>query len=239
MLYVWTHEVDCPAIAELTDRMNEALDGVAAAFIEASTRAPMEDPDAMRIVLRAVLTDVPYVLSTQLGILPREATCAFVTGLLRAGVGAPALDPSGSVTGTAPAGMAPSWSEQIRAELRGAADPGRAPQMQAYMKSTMPYLGVPLPATRRIARAAAAEHPPADVDDLLDRRDRPVADRRIPRGALRRNRTDRAADGGRAARAAAAVPRDDRHRRLVGPRRRGQSTDRRPAARPPVDDARR
>ncbi len=48
----------------------------------------------MRIVLRAVLTDVPYVLSTQLGILPRETTLAFVTGLLRAGVRSPALDPS-------------------------------------------------------------------------------------------------------------------------------------------------
>ncbi len=95
VLYVWTHEVDNPAIAGLTDRMNELLDGVAAGFIEASTRAPMEDPDAMRIVLRAVLTDVPYVLSTQLGILPREATCAFVAGLLRAGVGAPSAEPTG------------------------------------------------------------------------------------------------------------------------------------------------
>jgi len=45
--------------------------------------------------LRAVLTDVPYVLSTQLGILPREATTAFVAGLLRAGVGTPSADPSG------------------------------------------------------------------------------------------------------------------------------------------------
>jgi AcrR family transcriptional regulator len=95
VLYVWTHEVDNPAIAELTDRMNGLLDGVAAAIIDSSSRAPLEDPDAMRIVLRAVLTDVPYVLSTQLGILPREATCAFVAGLLRAGVGAPSIDPPG------------------------------------------------------------------------------------------------------------------------------------------------
>ena len=41
--------------------------------------------------------------------------------------------------------------------------------MQAYMKSSMPYLGVPLPATRRIARRGRAAHPPADVADLLDR----------------------------------------------------------------------
>jgi AcrR family transcriptional regulator len=93
VLYVWTHEVDNPAIAELTDRMNGVLDSVAASFIEASTRAPMEDPDAMRIALRAVLTDVPYVLSTQLGILQRDATLAFVAGLLRAGVGAPSANP--------------------------------------------------------------------------------------------------------------------------------------------------
>ena len=59
--------------------------------------------------------------------------------------------------------------EQIKAELRGAAEPARAPQMQAYMKSTMPYLGVPLPATRRIARQAALAHPPPDVGELLDR----------------------------------------------------------------------
>ncbi len=55
----------------------------------------------------------------------------------------------------------------IEAELRRAADPARAPQMQAYMKSTMPFLGVPLPVTRRIARSAAAGHPPTDVLDLL------------------------------------------------------------------------
>jgi len=55
----------------------------------------------------------------------------------------------------------------IRAELRVAADPERAPSMQAYMKSTMPYLGVGLPLTRRIARTAAGEHPPAGVDALV------------------------------------------------------------------------
>ena len=39
VLYVWTHEVDLPAIADLTSRMNDGLDAVAAAFIEASVRA--------------------------------------------------------------------------------------------------------------------------------------------------------------------------------------------------------
>ena len=69
--------------------------------------------------------------------------------------------------------------------------------MQAYMKSSMPYLGVPLPVTRRIARAAAAADPPADVADLLGSADRAVADRRVPRRALCRNRTHRLADGAR------------------------------------------
>jgi 3-methyladenine DNA glycosylase AlkD len=55
---------------------------------------------------------------------------------------------------------------QIRADLRAAADPARAPQMQAYMKSSMPYLGVPLPATRLIAKRALADHSPSGVADL-------------------------------------------------------------------------
>jgi 3-methyladenine DNA glycosylase AlkD len=58
---------------------------------------------------------------------------------------------------------------QIRADLRVAADPARAPRMQAYMRSSMPYLGVPLPATRLIAKQAIAAHPPSGVADLADR----------------------------------------------------------------------
>ena len=90
VLYVWTHEVDAPELAELTARMNSAVDAAAAALIRSSRRAPLEDPQALQVILRAVLTDVPYVLSTQLGILGRDAAFAFVAGLLRAGVGAPA-----------------------------------------------------------------------------------------------------------------------------------------------------
>lgn len=62
----------------------------------------------------------------------------------------------------------PTLIGTIAAELLRAADPARAPQMQAYMKSSMPYLGVPLPVTRRIAKSAAASYPPADVAELLD-----------------------------------------------------------------------
>jgi 3-methyladenine DNA glycosylase AlkD len=56
--------------------------------------------------------------------------------------------------------------EDIRRRLRAAADPQRAPQMQAYMKSTMPYLGVRVPEVRRLTRAAAAQQPFVDHADL-------------------------------------------------------------------------
>jgi 3-methyladenine DNA glycosylase AlkD len=53
----------------------------------------------------------------------------------------------------------------IRDELRAAADPERAVGQRAYMKSTLPFLGVRLPETRRIARAAAK-----DADDAMLKR---------------------------------------------------------------------
>lgn len=46
---------------------------------------------------------------------------------------------------------------EIREELRAAADPLLAAGQQRYMKSAMPYLGVRVPAARRIARAAARD----------------------------------------------------------------------------------
>jgi 3-methyladenine DNA glycosylase AlkD len=55
---------------------------------------------------------------------------------------------------------------EIRAVLRSAADPARAPQMQAYMKSAMPYLGVRVPEVRRLTRAAAGTRPFATGEDL-------------------------------------------------------------------------
>lgn len=47
------------------------------------------------------------------------------------------------------------FADRIRASLRAAADPERAPGQQAYMKSAMPFLGVTVPAVRRIARTEA------------------------------------------------------------------------------------
>lgn len=47
--------------------------------------------------------------------------------------------------------------EQLRAELRQAAEPARAAGMQAYMKSAMPYHGVPAAAMRATCRRVFAE----------------------------------------------------------------------------------
>jgi 3-methyladenine DNA glycosylase AlkD len=54
--------------------------------------------------------------------------------------------------------------DAVRRELRAAADPAKAPGMQAYMKSTMPFHGVQAPAQRRIFRAVFADHPLGSFD---------------------------------------------------------------------------
>jgi 3-methyladenine DNA glycosylase AlkD len=52
----------------------------------------------------------------------------------------------------------------LRRELAAVADPVRAPQMQAYMKSAMPYHGVPAPLLRKVARGLFAESPLASAE---------------------------------------------------------------------------
>jgi 3-methyladenine DNA glycosylase AlkD len=54
---------------------------------------------------------------------------------------------------------------RLRAALREVADPSKAPQMQAYMKSTMPYHGVPAPALRVVCKRVFTdlELPSADT----------------------------------------------------------------------------
>lgn len=42
--------------------------------------------------------------------------------------------------------------ESLRAELAAVADPQRAPQMQSYMKSELPFYGVAMAQTRRLVR---------------------------------------------------------------------------------------
>jgi 3-methyladenine DNA glycosylase AlkD len=56
----------------------------------------------------------------------------------------------------------------VRAALRTAADPARAPGMQAYMKSAQPFLGVRLPEVRRLAVALARADPPSSVAELRE-----------------------------------------------------------------------
>ena len=56
----------------------------------------------------------------------------------------------------------------VRAALRTAADPARAPGMQAYMKSAQPFLGVRLPEVRRLAVALARDDPPSSVAELRE-----------------------------------------------------------------------
>ena len=51
--------------------------------------------------------------------------------------------------------MTASLVDGIRAELREIADPALAPGQQAYMKSTMPFLGVRVPAVRALVRRLA------------------------------------------------------------------------------------
>jgi 3-methyladenine DNA glycosylase AlkD len=52
--------------------------------------------------------------------------------------------------------------DDLRSTLRGIARPERAPAMQAYMKSAMPYLGIPAPALHAACREVFDRHPPVD-----------------------------------------------------------------------------
>ncbi|WP_115788714.1 DNA alkylation repair protein [Arthrobacter silvisoli] len=56
----------------------------------------------------------------------------------------------------------------IRASLKAAGDPERARSVQAYMKSEMPSLGVPVPEVRRIVKAAAKASPFTSGAELRD-----------------------------------------------------------------------
>ena len=62
-----------------------------------------------------------------------------------------------------PVGHATTIRRAVIAALREAADPARAPQQQAYMKSAMPYFGVGVPQCRRIAGSVFRAHPLPDA----------------------------------------------------------------------------
>lgn len=46
---------------------------------------------------------------------------------------------------------------ELRRELKSLADPSKAPKMQSYMKSTMPYHGVAVPQVRALSKRHVAE----------------------------------------------------------------------------------
>jgi 3-methyladenine DNA glycosylase AlkD len=52
--------------------------------------------------------------------------------------------------------------DAVRSALRAAADPAAAEPMRAYMKSSMPFLGVPMPARTAALRPVLAADPLAD-----------------------------------------------------------------------------
>jgi len=53
----------------------------------------------------------------------------------------------------------------VRSALAEAADPARAPKMQAYMKSAMPYRGVAGPVLKQLCRDAFKAHPLATAGE--------------------------------------------------------------------------
>jgi 3-methyladenine DNA glycosylase AlkD len=58
--------------------------------------------------------------------------------------------------------------DRVRRELAAAGDAARAPAMQAYMKSDMPYRGVRMPDLRRICAPIFSAHPIESVDAFDD-----------------------------------------------------------------------
>src|SRR5688500_8015130 len=54
---------------------------------------------------------------------------------------------------------------EVRQALKNTADPRKAPQMQAYMKSAMPFRGVTSTEQKRIWRHLFTEHPLASADE--------------------------------------------------------------------------
>jgi 3-methyladenine DNA glycosylase AlkD len=56
--------------------------------------------------------------------------------------------------------------ERLRRDFEAHADPARAPAMQAYMKSALPFRGLPAPARRALMAAAVRAHPCSDTPTL-------------------------------------------------------------------------
>ncbi|HJQ47851.1 MAG TPA: DNA alkylation repair protein [Amycolatopsis sp.] len=57
--------------------------------------------------------------------------------------------------------------EAVRSGLAHAADPAKAPDMRRYMKSEMPFRGVPKPARQRVTRRVFAQYPLPDKETFV------------------------------------------------------------------------
>ena len=58
--------------------------------------------------------------------------------------------------------------DALRASFAAHADPARAPAMQAYMKSALPFHGIAAPLRRELTAAVVREHALPDVDSLAE-----------------------------------------------------------------------
>ncbi len=72
-----------------------------------------------------------------------------------------------SLAGTT-AALNTAFLDALGPALTDLAMPEKAPEMAAYMKSAMPFLGVPSPTVRKTVRMLAKAHPFAGADQLRD-----------------------------------------------------------------------
>jgi hypothetical protein len=99
---------------------------------------------------------------------------------------------------------------ELRKVLSNLADPTKAPIMQAYMKSAMPYLGIQAVPFRKATKAVLAAHP---LDSFEDWRDSALA---LWRGARFREERYAVISAIPNIGSVTVVRRDHHHRRLVG-----------------------
>ncbi len=62
--------------------------------------------------------------------------------------------------------MPADLTQAVRTTLRAHADPAQAGPMQAYVKSVLPFHGIPAPLRRQLVKAAASQYPVTDTDAL-------------------------------------------------------------------------
>lgn len=111
VLYVWQHEVGGPELDQVAAERDRALHGVVADLMDLCPEPPV-DPEPIAVALWAVITDVPFVLSSQLAILPRSDAADFVAQLSAWGsarAGAIRDRPAGDGRHRRPLGWLPRW----------------------------------------------------------------------------------------------------------------------------------